>query len=565
MSDFVNITVDGKEIQVPKGMNLIEAAREAGVEIPHYCYHKDLSVAGNCRMCQVQVEGQRKLTIACNTGATDGMVVQTQESSKEVADAQRATLEFLLINHPLDCTVCDQAGHCKLQDYYFEYNGQPSRFLEEKVSQVKAEPLGPEIIYDGERCIMCTRCVRFCDEVTGSGELGVLNRGDKSVIAVHPDQELDNPLAGCVVDLCPVGALTHRRWRFNTRIWYTESKSTVCPGCSTGCNAEVFTRDGEIVQVKGRYNEAVNKEWLCDEGRYGLGSYQDRVAKPEQNQTEGQTEEIADVNEAIVKVLDELQSSHSLAVFLSPFLTLEEFWSAKSLLYSIAPRNVQLAVQCRVRELTAEEAVLISPDRAPNIRSAELLGLLPENTAASWRLQREQEYEALLEGLENGNFETALFLGPDAILESDLSETLVSKIGSLKASICLSPGGTLASLASLYLPGLTVVEQEGLYLNSQGRLQRIRQLLTPPEETLRVFDLHRVHAAAKGDAGLEEDHPGLKATPRTLSRYVLRQLPSSENLGLSSIKLKDVGEQGIDLFSEEDGSQSASVDLSSAD
>ena len=160
-NEIVTITIDGAEVRVPRGTNIIEAARTVGVEIPFYCYHRHLSVAGNCRMCQVEIEGRPKLEIACNTGAQEGLVVRTQKTSERVKDAQRATLEFLLINHPLDCTVCDQAGHCKLQDYYYEYNSKPSRFVEEKVQKVKAEPLGPEIMYDGERCIICNSLCSF--------------------------------------------------------------------------------------------------------------------------------------------------------------------------------------------------------------------------------------------------------------------------------------------------------------------------------------------------------------------------------------------------------------------
>ncbi|MCB0340577.1 MAG: NADH dehydrogenase subunit, partial [Bdellovibrionales bacterium] len=172
--------------------------------------------------------------IGCHTQVQEGMEVCTHNTSAVVAEAQASTLEFILINHPLDCTVCDQAGHCKLQDYHFEYNARSSRFVENKVQKVKAEPLGPHVILDGERCIMCTRCIRFCDEITGTSELGMLNRGDRSVIAVQPGKELNNPLSGTVVDLCPVGALTHRDWRFNTRIWYTKQTPGICPGCSTG-------------------------------------------------------------------------------------------------------------------------------------------------------------------------------------------------------------------------------------------------------------------------------------------------------------------------------------------
>ena len=321
----VTLTIDGKEISVPKGTNLIDAAKEAGVEVPHYCYHPHLSVAGNCRMCQVHVEGQNKLTIACNTGATEGMEVKTQETSEEVADAQRATLEFILINHPLDCTVCDQAGHCKLQDYYYEYNAKPSRFIEEKVSKVKAEPLGPEIIYDGERCILCTRCVRFCDEVTETSELGVLNRGDRSVIAIHEDNQLDNPLSGSVVDLCPVGALTHRRWRFNTRIWYTKEADTVCAGCSTGCNAKVSSRDNQVVHVKARLNSDVNEEWMCDEGRYGFQDFQ-----PEVRSSTPLVKGVPSELEAAVKELSSV-GKDKLAVFSIAIFNIRRFLGCKIL------------------------------------------------------------------------------------------------------------------------------------------------------------------------------------------------------------------------------------------
>ncbi|MCB0339364.1 MAG: (2Fe-2S)-binding protein, partial [Bdellovibrionales bacterium] len=321
----VTLTIDDVEVTVPKGTNLIEAAAGAGAEIPYYCYHRHLSIAGNCRMCQVEIEGMPKLQIACNTGAAQGMVVRTHGTSERVADAQRSTLEFLLINHPLDCTVCDQAGHCKLQDYYYEYNSKASRFVDNKVHKVKAEVFGPEVVYDGERCIVCTRCVRFCDEVTKTGELAVLNRGDRAVIGVSPGNELDNPLSGSVVDLCPVGALTHRRWRFNTRIWYTGEQDSICPGCSTGCSAKVYVRDDKIVQVKGRLNTEVNQEWLCDEGRYGFERFQPKARLSDPLIRKGEYLESTDWGEAC-KAGAGLASAdgQDSAMFLSPFLTLEE-------------------------------------------------------------------------------------------------------------------------------------------------------------------------------------------------------------------------------------------------
>ncbi|MCB0318002.1 MAG: (2Fe-2S)-binding protein, partial [Bdellovibrionales bacterium] len=208
--EMVTLRIDDKEVCVPKGTNLIEAAKTVGIEIPHYCYHPHLSVPGNCRMCQVKVEGAPKLMIGCHSIAQEGMTVRTHHTSQEVVDAQAATLEFILINHPLDCTVCDQAGHCKLQDYHYEYNARPSRFIENKVHKPKAKPLGPTVMLDAERCIMCTRCIRFCDEITQTSELGMINRGDRSEITISDGRELNNALSGTVVDLCPVGALTHK-------------------------------------------------------------------------------------------------------------------------------------------------------------------------------------------------------------------------------------------------------------------------------------------------------------------------------------------------------------------
>ncbi|MCO6431375.1 MAG: (2Fe-2S)-binding protein, partial [Deltaproteobacteria bacterium] len=361
--ELVNILIDGKPVSVPKGTNLIEAARSIGIEIPHYCYHPHLSIAGNCRMCQVEVKGAPKMEIACNTVVKEGMEVLTQEASAKAKDAQAATLEFILINHPLDCTVCDQAGHCKLQDYHYEYNARPSRFLEDKVHKVKAEPLGPTVILDGERCIMCTRCIRFCDEVTGTSELGMLNRGDRSVIAINPGRELNNPLSGTVVDLCPVGALTHRDWRFNTRIWFTKQVDTICPGCSTGCNAKAAVRDQQVVQVKARMNDKVNKEWMCDEGRYGFHRF-----LPEKRIISPLVEGKAVSREEALKAVKWL-AGDDLLVLLSPDLMLEDYVRIQGFLDK-SFKSYTSAVAYREGKLTTVEPLLISPDYAYNFRGA---------------------------------------------------------------------------------------------------------------------------------------------------------------------------------------------------
>ena len=264
--DPVKLTIDGREITTTRGSTVIQAAADEGIAIPHYCYHPKLSVPGNCRMCLVEIEKMPKLQIACNTKVNDGMAVKTQ--SLRVLEARKAVMEFLLINHPLDCPICDQAGECWLQDYYMQHNLKESRFDERKEHDRKRELFGPNVIFDAERCIKCTRCVRFLQEVTHTEELTVLNRGDDSTIALFPGKTLDNPLSANINDICPVGALTDRDFRFKVRVWNLENTPSVCPGCSTGCNITIGSYQNRIARFKPRINEEVNSHWICDEGRY---------------------------------------------------------------------------------------------------------------------------------------------------------------------------------------------------------------------------------------------------------------------------------------------------------
>src|SRR5262249_54737002 len=235
------LTVNGEAIGVPEGTNLVEAARIAGVEVPHYCYHPSLSIAGQCRLCMVDIEKVPRSQIACNTQATEGMVVQTETA--RVKETRRSIMEFHLINHPLDCPVCDQAGECFLQIYYMKHGLYDPRMVDEKVHKPKAVPLGPHVILDAERCILCSRCVRYCDEVTHTGELGIFHRGDHSEIGLFPGQALENKYSGNVIDICPVGALTDRDFRFKVRVWYLDTAKSVCNGCARGCNVEVHTNN----------------------------------------------------------------------------------------------------------------------------------------------------------------------------------------------------------------------------------------------------------------------------------------------------------------------------------
>ena len=523
---MINITVDGEAVSVPAGTNLIEAARLAGTKIPYYCYHPDLSIAGNCRMCQVEVVGIPKLMIGCHTVATEGMQVKTHISSPQVKEAQASTLEMILINHPLDCTVCDQSGHCKLQDYHYEYNARPSRFVEIKEEKVKAKPLGPNVILDGERCIMCTRCIRFCDEITQTSELGMLNRGDRSVITVNPDRELDNALSGTVVDLCPVGALTHRNWRFNTRIWYTKQTETICPGCSTGCNVKVAVRDREVVMVKSRYNSAVNKDWLCDQGRYGFMRF-----LPEQRL---ETPLIAKKAVSYIQAIAELkkfQVGQGLLVLLSPDLLLEEYVLTKQLLAAKFP-NAQIAVAYQQRkELSKVEKILVSPDYASNFTAALKVGLV------SGDLQ--EGYQAALSAIKAGEVSQLLLLGDRAIASDDCDAALIEAISKIKFSVgtFASADHKLVSVVSCALSSKSILEKSGLMLNSKSRLQYTSAVLDAPVNTVLaewqwLKELGTVLGVNLTSAQSE----------RELTNQILTQIPE-----LSGLSIKQIKSAGCDL------------------
>ena len=468
--EIVTLTIDGKQVKVPKGTNLIEAAQSVGIEIPHYCYHQNLSIAGNCRMCQVRVKGMPKMEIACNMQAKEGMEVATQLSSKEVADTQAAVLEFILINHPLDCTVCDQAGHCKLQDYHYEYNARPARFVEEKEHKVKAEPLGPTVMLDGERCIMCTRCIRFCDEVTKTSELGMLNRGDKSVIAISPGKELNNALSGTVVDLCPVGALTHREWRFNTRIWFTDQTNSICPGCSTGCNVKVATRSGEVVQVKGRQNDAVNKEWMCDEGRYGFARFLPK-SRVKGAVVAGKTSTVEDAIKECKKL-----SSGETVVFLSPDLLVEEYFVTRALVEKHL-KGARVVLSYKERSLNEVEKILVSPDYAANFRGAEFSGVVSGDLNSA--------FKSAISDLKEGKFKNVLVVGDLAIPKVDADATVLSAVKNAQISIGILTDSTLelASAVKVLFGGRSILEKSGLLLNRNSRLQYSDKVIEFPDGT----------------------------------------------------------------------------------
>jgi NADH-quinone oxidoreductase subunit G len=471
------LTIDGQEITVERGTTVIQAADRLGIAIPSYCYHPGLPIAGNCRICMVEIEKFPKLQIACYTPAQDGMVVRT--NTEAVKATQRHILEFLLINHPLDCPVCDQAGECRLQDYYMRYGLYDSRFNDTKVKKKKAVSIGPTVMLDTERCILCSRCVRFTDEITKTGEFGIMNRGDHAEIGLYPGKALENKYSGNVVDICPVGALTDKDFRFKCRVWYLESSPSVCPGCSMGCNIDIHYQlerthiaAGErVMRLKPRENPEVNKWWMCDEGRYGYKFIDhERILRPVMAR-EGEHEECGweEALDAAAGKMREIPKSQW-AVLASPKLTNEELYLVKRVfgdslglrIYGISPTRKG-----------ASDDFLLKADKNPNTRGAIELAI--ETSPA--------ELEHLVASVTRGETTALYVFGQD--LYELLQEETCNKI--FKECFFLIFQGSnwnrTARQASVVLPAATYAEKDGTFTNYARRVQSIFKAFAPKGES----------------------------------------------------------------------------------
>ncbi len=477
------LIIDGKEIEVEPGTNLIEAARRLGIEVPHYCYHPGLSIAGQCRLCMVDIEKAPRPTIACNTQAADGMVVHTE--TDRVKETRRSMMEFHLINHPLDCPVCDQAGECWLQIYYMKHGLYDPRMTDEKVHKPKAVPLGPHVILDAERCILCSRCVRFCDEITGGGELGIFNRGDSSEIGLFPGKDLESNYSGNVVDICPVGALTDRDFRFQVRVWYLDTTKSICPGCARGCNVDVHVNrkrphhagGRRVARLKPRFNATVNAWWMCDVGRYGFDDVdaETRVTLP-QRRAAGESAD-TDWGDAVAAVAEALQryGPDEIAVLASPKQSNEDLFAIKRLCEQRGIR--QLAFRAPASSTAADDDFLLRADRHPNTRGAELIGL--GGDAAG-----------ILGAARAGRIKLLWVFEHDVL---DPTWPAAETAPALERVEMLVWSGTNANVTSArahrVLPLAAWVERDGTFTNFLGRVQRFRAAVAPLGEALAGWDV----------------------------------------------------------------------------
>jgi NADH-quinone oxidoreductase subunit G len=489
----VKLTIDGREIEVEAGTNLIEAARRLGIEVPHYCYHPGLSIAGQCRLCMVDIEKAPRPTIACNTPAADGMVVHTQ--TDRVKETRRSVMEFHLINHPLDCPVCDQAGECWLQIYYMKHGLYEPRMADEKVHKPKAVPLGPHVILDAERCILCSRCVRFCDEITATGELGIFNRGDHSEIGLFPGRDLENNYSGNVVDICPVGALTDRDFRFQVRVWYLDTTKSICPGCARGCSIDVHVNrkrphhagGRRVARLKPRFNDAVNAWWMCDVGRYGFRRVDDadRVTVPQRRDgaerlDAGWDEAVAAVAEAIGR-----HAPDEIAILASPDQSNEDLFALRRLCEARGIRQIAFRVPPAIP--SADDDFLLRADRHPNTRGADLIGL--DGDAAGILAAARAGRVKLLWVFEHDLLSSGL---PEARPALERVETLVWSGANSNAT---------SALAHHVLPLAAWVERDGTFTNFLGRVQRFRAAVEPLGEARAGWDVVGRVLAALGTPG----------------------------------------------------------------
>ena len=495
-SPMINVQINNTWKQFPKGTRLIEACMESGEHIPHYCYHPKLSVPGNCRMCLVEI-GSPKMgpdrkpemgpdghpiivwsprpAISCALEVSEGMAVRT--ASPLVEECRKGVMEFLLINHPLDCPICDKAGECRLQEFSVEYGHGGSRFHEEKVKKPKHVDIGKNIVLDDERCILCSRCIRFMQEVAHDDVLGFVNRGSHSTLAVHPGRRLDNNYSLNTVDICPVGALTSKDFRFKMRVWFLKETKTIDVSCGTGCNILIGSRENKIHRITPRQNEEVNSYWMPDSHRlnYTYIDREDRLTQPLLRH--GDDLKKVTWPEAITATAASLQQEPvgSIAMIASGRMTNEELFLARRLAKTLSIDLVD--IRPRVQE---GDGFLIAKDGNPNTRGAQLIGLTGEVPGA-----RLPEIAA---GIASGKITSLICLHENAVA-CGIPAADLQKLHHLLV-IDILPNET-TKLASLLLPGSASAEKRGSMINIKGRLQRLNTAVQSPGEARGDWEILR--------------------------------------------------------------------------
>ncbi|MES2310092.1 MAG: molybdopterin-dependent oxidoreductase [Verrucomicrobiota bacterium] len=527
---MVNVQIDGEWVQVPKGMNVVAAAERFQKHIPHYCYHPKLSVVGNCRMCLIEMgtpkmdanrqpilaaDGKPEIAwmprpqIGCATQVSEGMGIRTE--SPLVQECRKGVMEFLLINHPLDCPICDQAGECKLQEYSFEHGQANSRFTEEKVKKPKNVDIGERIVLDDERCVMCSRCIRFSKEFVKDDVLGFTERGSHTTLTVYPGKRFDNNYSLNTVDICPVGALTSKDFRFKMRVWFLKETKSICTGCATGCNVLIGSREKEVHRLTPRENEEVNSLWMCDSGRLGFHHIHDenRLTTPLVNG------EKSDWSTAMSKLAHQLKNfqSNQIAIIASARMTNEELYLLSELRKSLGGDSILSDIVGRTGDA---DNILRNADKNPNTKGAQLFGF-----ANNGKLKEIQA------GLTNGSIQ-ALLIFNESAAEAGLSLEALKNV-----PLVVNVGMRLNGAAHFNFPSASFAEKRGTLINFQNRLQRLNRAIPTPGQSRDDWEIIRdIKAAIGGGNGIHSVEELFKAMASSVPAFKDLTLGKVGDLGV---------------------------------
>lgn len=527
---LVKVTVDGRDVMVERGTNLIEAAKRAGGFVPSFCYHPGLPIVAVCRICLCEIEGRPKLVAGCATPVEEGMHVLTR--SPKVREARKAVMEFLLIHHPLDCPMCDKGGECTLQDYTIAMGPAGTRFSFEKTTWPE-EDVGGKLILNKNRCILCLRCVNLCKEVAGKDEIAVLARGEETYIGVVGDRKIENELAGNIADICPVGALTSRDFRFQARPWELRNTESVCPHCSKGCNIHVgyHPRRGQILRITARENLDVNQWWICDRGRGGFHFVHDprRLTHPARRATSGLIE--TTWNEALpgaaqaLRAVVERHGAAAIGVVGSAELTNEECYLTRAVFRDgLGIPNLDLPA--RPQPAVIYPKFTIEGDRNPNTRGARACGVAPGPQGLPLR--------EMMAAAAEGRIRALVFLrgGPPELFGDATVTARALERAELVLVSDLFPSA-VSERAHWILPGTSFAEKDGTFTNSLGRVQRIRKVLTIRGDTREEWRILQGLGRALGVL------PAVDPTPEAVFARLAREVPAFA--GLSYATIGDLG------------------------
>jgi NADH-quinone oxidoreductase subunit G len=546
---LMNVQINDVWHQFPKGTRVIEACEKAGSYVPRYCYHKKLSAPGNCRMCLIEmglpkigpdrkpelgedgmpvINWMPRPQISCAQDVSEGMGVRTD--SPLAQECRRGVMEFLLINHPLDCPICDQAGECQLQEFSVEYGNATSRFLENKVKKPKNVELGPRVTLDDERCILCSRCIRFCQEIAHDDVLGFIDRGSHSVLTAHPGKRLENNYSLNTVDICPVGALTSSDFRFQMRVWFLKETKSFCTSCATGCNTVIGTREDVIYRQTPRENDAVNSSWMCDYGRLNLEYLESDKRLLQPQILAGDKLISAEWDVAIAQAADQLKhfAGWQIAILASGRMTNEELWLTAELAKTLGVDLIDI-----VPRTGLGDDILLSVDRNPNTNGARIFGVTSQPGA---RLRE------IADGVAGGQIKALLVLGENPL---DIGVSL-EHIAALPAFVVMNIlSNETTQAATAILPAFGFSEKRGSMINGTGRLQRLNRAVRGPGQARDDWEILRDLVQACSDRSSETDGRthGIDSI-EDVFRRMSESVPQFAGLSLS--KIGDLGVQIID-------------------